>query len=261
MEVIEIDSFVEKFKSLWKSGFNAHLAMDSFTGHVSLHVNLNHAYHRQKTNSRDRRRARRAAERAGSNSDAAGPEMVTTEKSNDIQSTEVVESSSSDTVKVIENIDTISQNENLDNIQEIERDAAEFIKEPMIDEAKCDTVEPMACSVDQIQERTLATENTVENITIVHAVATFENCPTLDIGQDEINSLLRYIKSEDHLARNIDKIDVHQCGRREVAAMIHVKTKNLWEGARPYIWKHLGGQNFWDRSNGTKIRLTKIHVK
>ena len=38
------------------------------------------------------------------------------------------------------------------------------------------------------------------------------------------------------------------------AAFLH-----LWEGARSYIWQHLGGDNTWTRGDGTKITLVKIH--
>ena len=95
------------------------------------------------------------------------------------------------------------------------------------------------------------------NIVVVHAIATFENSPNDTLGQDDIISLQKYIHSEEHLQRNISKVELQQISRWEVSTKLFVLTNNL----RSYVWKHLGGQNFWDRSNGTKIKLVKIHVK
>ena len=41
---------------------------------------------------------------------------------------------------------------------------------------------------------------------------------------------------------------------------IYLKTVNLWENARSYLWKHLG-RDRWDRSNGTIISVHRIHQK
>ena len=100
-----------------------------------------------------------------------------------------------------------------------------------------------------------------KSITVVHAVATFSNSPNDTLGQDDINSLQNYIYSEEHLRRNITKIEFEKISRWEVSTKLFVLTNNLWEGPRAYLWKHLGGQNLWDRSNGTKIKLERIHVK
>ena len=101
----------------------------------------------------------------------------------------------------------------------------------------------------------------VESIQIVHAVGTFRNSPNAALGEDDLMSLRKFIYSEEHLARNIVNVDFKQIGAWEVETKLSVSTNNLWEGSRSYVWKHLGGQNFWDRSNGTKIKLEKIHLK
>ena len=100
-----------------------------------------------------------------------------------------------------------------------------------------------------------------DHITVVHAVATFKNSPNDALSDDDINSLQNYIYSEEHLKRNIMKIEFEKLSRWEVSTKLFVLTNNLWEGPRAYLWKHLGGQNLWDRSNGTKIKLEKMHVK
>ena len=100
-----------------------------------------------------------------------------------------------------------------------------------------------------------------DHTSVVHAVATFRNSPNDTIGQDDINSIQNYIYSEEHLQGNIVKLEFDNISRWEVSTKLYVLTNNLWEGLRSYIWKPLGGQNLWDRSNGTKIKLEKIHVK
>ena len=107
----------------------------------------------------------------------------------------------------------------------------------------------------------LKTSAMIENIAVVHAVATFENCPNDGLCQDDVNSLQKFVQSEEHLSRNISRMEIDQTDRWEVAVRLFVLTNSLLEAPRSYIWKHLGGQNFWDRSNGTKIRLVKIHQK
>ena len=49
MVVTEIDSFILKFKNLWKSGLSAHLDLDTHSGQawVGLRVRLGHPLHRQ----------------------------------------------------------------------------------------------------------------------------------------------------------------------------------------------------------------------
>ena len=70
MFVSELDSFILKFKQLWKAGHVAHLDVDASAGKawVGLRVQLGDPHHHQEarsknTPSRQRRRARRAAAR------------------------------------------------------------------------------------------------------------------------------------------------------------------------------------------------------
>ena len=105
----------------------------------------------------------------------------------------------------------------------------------------------------------ITTNNDVEeDTTVVHAVATIESSPFTDLTEDDIKSLKNFIVSEQHLERNILKTEFERLSKWEIAVKIYVDNSRLWEGARPYIWKHLGGSNFWTGSNGTVI---KIHVK
>ena len=118
-------------------------------------------------------------------------------------------------------------------------------------------VEDVFCPDDTFNDQKANTES----LAAIHAVATFEKCTNGNLCQDDINSLMKFIHSEEHLARNVTQTETEQIDKWEVAVKMLVLTNNLWESPRSYIWKHLGGQNFWDRSNGTKIKLVRIHVK
>ena len=98
-------------------------------------------------------------------------------------------------------------------------------------------------------------------VVIVHALVAFENSPNLDLEQEDVNSLEKYIYSEEHLKDNISRVELFVQSKWEIAVQIHKLTERLWEGPRQYILKHLGASNFWSRGNGTKIRLLRIHVK
>ena len=88
-----------------------------------------------------------------------------------------------------------------------------------------------------------------------------ENSPFMYLTEDDINSLRNFITSEEHLQRNIIRTELERVSKWEISVKMFVSTSKLCEGARPYIWKHLGGSNFWTRSNGTVIKLERIHVK
>ena len=87
--------------------------------------------------------------------------------------------------------------------------------------------------------------------------------------QDEVDSMVRFLTNKDYLSRNIQNIEYNLLSSREfrggkykhtVGLKIHVKTANLWEGPRNYLWKHIG-QDTWSRGNGSSINVVKIHQK
>ena len=94
MIVTQLDTFVQKFHQLWQAGVTAHLDLDTHAGYawVGLRVQLGneapgpiyHPVHRQSfprsSSSRDRRRARRLAARAQTNSEAAEEAVTTSEQ-------------------------------------------------------------------------------------------------------------------------------------------------------------------------------------
>ena len=133
---------------------------------------------------------------------------------------------------------------------------------------------PKAATAEEI-ETTEEQENEsndfvrIPPIVPVHATAIFENSPNSNVMQDEIDSLVRIITSKNHLARNVNDVLYsilpstefgNQTFKHTVQVQINVKTANLWEGARGYIWKHLGSDT-WTRGNGTRIGLVRILQK
>ena len=98
MLVTEIDTFVQKFQQLWYAGYNAHLDLDTHAGieWVGIHVQLGHIpgplhhqvpppffknWRKAESLSRQRRRARRTAERQRQ---AAAEKAPSTEADKDI---------------------------------------------------------------------------------------------------------------------------------------------------------------------------------
>ena len=103
----------------------------------------------------------------------------------------------------------------------------------------------------------------------ISAIGIFEDSPNRDLGRDAVASLFKLIKHKEHLENNVENIEWKHLSSREFRdnrfkhtfeIVIHVKTANLWEGARAYLWKHIGGET-WTRGNGTVISLAKMHQK
>ena len=101
---------------------------------------------------------------------------------------------------------------------------------------------------------------------MVHATAVFRNCPNVSIAQDDLDSVARFITSKDHLVKNIDSIQYDRISNHgmdnngtyehSVQVRIAVRRKNLWEGARSYLWKHLA-HDLWERS--TQVYILQMY--
>ena len=103
-----------------------------------------------------------------------------------------------------------------------------------------------------------------------YSVATFENCTDSQLGQEYADSLMRYFSSEPHLEQNIVRAEVKHLSSKSfrnsvfvhtVAVVMQVRTARLWESPASYVIKFLGQNNVWERSNGTVIKLSRIHQK
>ena len=103
----------------------------------------------------------------------------------------------------------------------------------------------------------------------VFGTAVFENCPDGILSDEYFVSLQKFIFSETHLQSNIADVKFQPGSSRQssdrqyihtVAVEIIVKTANLNEPPRAYIFKHLGKSD-WLRGNKTRITLEQIHLK
>ena len=111
---------------------------------------------------------------------------------------------------------------------------------------------------------------TVSDVIKVYAIATIDNCPDQDLNEEYGDSLRRFVHCEHHLKENITSIEVQhlstrsqQCNKfvHTISVIMHVKTSRLWECPAKYVRKHLGLDNYWTRSNGTVVRMSRIHKK
>ena len=104
----------------------------------------------------------------------------------------------------------------------------------------------------------------------VYAIATLENCPDAELNNEYGESIKRFLFSETHLVQNISSVDLQHLSSRSfrndththtVSVTMHVSTLRLWESPASYVRKHLGLANYWERSNGTIVKLSRIHQK
>ena len=94
----------------------------------------------------------------------------------------------------------------------------------------------------------------------VYAIATLDAELDADYGA----SIRRFLTSEQHLDQNIGSVGLLHLSSRSfrnnththtVSVTMHVKTARLWESPAAYVRKHLGLANYWERSNGTVVKL------
>ena len=104
----------------------------------------------------------------------------------------------------------------------------------------------------------------------VYCVATLENCPDANLDDEYGQSIRRFLLSEQHLVQNISSVHLEHLSSRSfrndshthtVSVTMYVRTLRLWESPASYVRKHLGLANYWERSNGTIVKLSRIHQK
>ena len=122
--------------------------------------------------------------------------------------------------------------------------------------------------VDNADNTHKATEPMPE-VVVIHGTAVIEDSPFNTFVQEELDSLVRFVTSKEHLRNNIKNIEYVHMSTREfrnnkfkhiVELKLSVRTSSLWESPRSYIWRHIG-RDTWTRGNGTSINVTKIHQK
>ena len=294
MHAEQVDSLILKFKQLWKTGFDAHLDLHTHAGQawVSLHVRLGHSqeHRHQRYDNRSRNgpsRQRRREKRANARRDAekATENLVPNEGVSEIATMEAEEATS----KVLE-IETNDEkaDEKSDESEEIEINEVNGINTVMEkqNEEKCETSEKSFneepdekhenAEVDTVMgdehrigvEKTGNCQNEVPQVVVVNATAIIDDSPNQTLTNDDVQAIIKILTSKDHLANNIANIEYAYLSSREfrknfkhtVGLAISVRTSNLWEGARSYIWKHIG-RDTWTLRNGAEVNIVRIHQK
>ena len=270
----EIQSFIFKFNQLWKNGFEAELNFKCNAGQafVSLQVGLGYGAESDSVNllkkhvapSQHRRRIRRenARKRESSTPEHGG----ISESEVLIKQDSVVEHTGeeSDVENKFEHVVDPKEEHTNGNSRSQSQDTSEV---DVIPHVEVPSVIVPAAEAKLIEKEAV---DDLPEIVVVHATAVFRNCPNVSIAQDDLDSVARFITSKDHLVKNIDSIQYDRISNHgmdnngtyehSVQVRVAVRRKNLWEGARSYLWKHLA-HDLWERSNGTTITLTRIHVK
>ena len=300
MPITEIDTFVRKFHQLWNAGLNAHLDLDCHAGvaYVGLRLQLGHApgpphYESQPQQnprkyyspSYQRRRERRSAARERMNESNKNAEEASTvvsdiidthdmRKSKQFRNDESIETvavaveatKESDNLQEELTAENETEKNDINNVEELTDHGEASLNNKEID-GENDEEEP--CTVAVCEENTCAQEP-VADVVPVYCTATVENCPDAELTEEYGHSIRRLIVNEQHLVQNIISTELHYVSSRSfrnnlhthtVSVILYVKTARLWENPASYVRKHLGLSNYWERSNGTVVRLSRIHQK
>ena len=107
------------------------------------------------------------------------------------------------------------------------------------------------------------------SVTLVYMTALLENCPYGSVEDGVLNNIFEILSSKEQVKQNICKINVGNIFNQQsrnfkfnhrVEIILHVKTSNLREMAKRYIWRHIGTSR-WNLNDGTRVSFTKIHQK
>ena len=94
-----------------------------------------------------------------------------------------------------------------------------------------------------------STDVVKSDVELVHATVIIENSPYPTFVNDELQSMIRFLTQKDHLKRNIMHIEYNHQSTREfrnngfkhvVGLKVMVKTADLWETPRRYLWRNVG---------------------
>ena len=121
----------------------------------------------------------------------------------------------------------------------------------------------------QKQDDTCQEVQSQPEIVVIHGTVIIDKSPFNLLAQEEVDSISRFITQKEHMKKNIMNIEYNllssinsECGlfRHTISLRLFVKTVNLWETPRSYVFRHVG-QDTWERGNGSDIRITRIHRK
>ena len=159
-------------------------------------------------------------------------------------------------------------NENTDEVDisevEILEGGQENYDEQIGEEVNAENIDKEPCVVAS------GTTVSIPDVIPVFCTASLENCPDSQLSDEYCQSIRRFLGSEQHLLQNISSSELQHVSTRSLrnnlythtlSIVVFVKTAKLWESPASYLRKHLGLTNYWTRSNGTIVRLSRIHQK
>ena len=182
-------------------------------------------------------------------------------------------------IAVVEGVEAIQENDdhvneqtaenvaksiNVENNDKIEKQVV--AEKEILEEVNVDEEDPSTTNDQRSVSQQFSTVVTLDVIA-VFCLATVENCPDSQLNDDYGQSIRSFLASEQHLEQNIMNTELQYLSSRSfrnslfthtVSVKMYVRTARLWES---YIRKHLGIANYWERSNGTKIKQSRIHQK
>lgn len=104
---------------------------------------------------------------------------------------------------------------------------------------------------------------------LVYGTVDLESSPYNQVTRSQIDSVSKIIDCKEHLQRNISDFEFgkisswnsgHQRYKHQIQLIIQVKTAQLWESPRSYLWRHLG-TSVWTLEDGTQVSISRIHQK
>ena len=295
MYTTELGTFVEQFKNLWKSGYEAHLDAHTYAGEawVHLHVRLgqapvNHPFTSLSRNrngpARERRRSRRAAERAAKTSNSSNTDLESmlpnAEEASEVivaddHVTELVkntcEKNAESEIDATEKVD-IAVDEDVHDDANAKDTEKEEIEDTKKDETNVEEVsKPAGAEIGIVTGETLEEPlKGLGNPAEVEVLATvvFEDSRKSKLEQGDLIAVQELIFRERHLKENIKKLEFGQYHTKELRQgfkhsfqiSLTVNSGNLWESPRGYIWKFFG-KDEWKRKDGSRLTFNRIHSK
>ena len=286
MAGVEIDNFVRKFKQLCFAGVSATLSVESSNGkaHLSLKAELDvkspevgpigkfcsSAY------SNSRRKSQRSKHGESFSSDEAVREVNNENRNVKFKVRDVKPDSlnTTDNVKLVKQTDVAHdeadgavKTETVVNTK-VDDDLAHVVKN---NDNELDAgIDGIKIADDDMEEYKTDVVDSESSSELIYITASLKNSPHCRVDTTCQNSIFKILDSKEHLLRNIMKGKVEEIRatganegkyEHEVSMSIQVKTENLWEPARTYIWKHLGNSCSWKLQDGTEVSFVKIHRK
>ena len=247
------------FKSKWENGLNIHMKrkhsiIEQIDGNVSVSEDATN--HDDKYSNTIEVDATEIVAEFGDTEILAQVDVTENVKEND-DNTEHVD-------KITENSEFVSDTlgDTTETVVQVERDAIEEnIKSNHVEVAENPSVE-----IDKVL---MEIKIEVPEESIIHAEVSFDNSPNASLSQADLKFLEEIIFRLNHMRNNICRLDYgeyftsklrNQKFKHKLEIKLMVKTKNLWENARSYIWKHFG-QHEWQHKDGTKLTMNRIHMK